>query len=181
MPSTANPRGFTPVRHMTGGEIRENLYKVDSSNATAIFPGDLVKLESDGRIAPAAADTGLTVIGVAVAVYDSNKRPIAAGYLAALTAGFIGVVDDPYIIYEVEADGSVAETDVGATANHVATAGDTTTGRSKHSLDASDIGTGAQLKILGLYDVSGNAFDDSFVRLEVLINEQHYKAAVAGV
>jgi len=50
----------------------------------------------------------------------------------------------------------------------------------KNELDSSDIGTGAQLKIIGLHPVAGNAWGEHS-KLVVMFNEHHYKAAVAGV
>lgn len=184
MGTTSRPHGFTPVAHLTGGAIRTREYHVDSSNATAIFVGDLVKIEADGNIAPAAADTGTAVIGSARWVLDSNRSPIDAGYLAASTEGYVGVSDDPDLIYSVNEDGDttpLAATAIGNTLNHVATAGDTATGISKHVLDSDDIGTGAQCKVVGLLETDDNAWSDTYTETLVILNEHHYKAAVAGV
>lgn len=184
MATTDKKHGFVPVKHLTGGEIRSHEYHVDSANATAIFPGDLVKMEADGDIAPAAANDGTVVVGVAVGTKDVNRVANSAGFLAASTEGYIDVVDDPDVVFRVQEDGvgtPLAATAVGATANHVAGAGDTTVGISNHTIDSSDIGTGAQLKVYGLYETSDNAWGDTFSEVLVLINEHHYKAAVVGI
>jgi hypothetical protein len=186
MSTVANPVGFRPVGHLLmpsfSGKTRR--YQVDASNTPGIFKGDLVKIEADGHIAAAAAATGLPVIGVAVAFFDSTGSPLAAGYLAASTAGYVDVIVDPYVVYVVQEDGAGTslfddESGIGATADHVAGTGSTTTGLSGHTLNSDD--TNAQLQVLGLYGDVNNAWADTYTDIEVLINEHHYKAAVAGV
>ena len=149
------------------------LYPVDSSNSTAIFKGDLVKLEADGNIAPAEAGAGNVVVGVAVGLQDSNGK--ALEYLPASTAGYALVADDPRCLFVVQADSgtSVAASDVGATADHVAGAGSTISGDSAHELDSSDIGTGGQLQIIGKEEVNGNDWGEH-VNLIVRIAEHAY-------
>lgn len=94
----------------------------------------------------------------------------------------VQVYDDPNIVFGVQADTgtAVAATDRFATANHVATTGSTTTKLSANELDSSDIGTGAQLKIIGIIDEPNNSWAEH-VDLEVIFNEHLYKAAVAGI
>ena len=184
MSTTDKKHGFIPVKHLTGGAIRSREYHVDSSNTPGIFIGDLVMIESDGNIAAATAAIGLPAIGVAVGVKDANRKPIAAGYLAASTEGYVDVVDDPYVVFRVQEDGAGTSlfgdtTGIGATADHVAGTGSTSTGISGHTLNSDS--TDAQLKVIGLYETSDNAWADTYTEILVLINEHHYKAAVAGV
>ncbi|TAL13924.1 hypothetical protein EPN95_04525 [Patescibacteria group bacterium] len=186
MSTTDKKHGFVPVKSLVGGAIRTREYHVDSANATGVFIGDLVMIENDGNIAPATADIGLACIGVATGVKDVNRVAIKAGYLAASTEGYVDVVDDPYVVFRVQEDGAgtsliEAQTAIGNTANHVAGAGSTTTGISAHTINSDDVGTGAQLKIVGLYEDPNNAFTDTYTEVLVLINEHHYKAAVVGV
>jgi len=162
-----------------------NEYPVDVGNTPTISPGDLIDMEADGNVSRAAADAGTSVIGVCAYVLDTNRAPIALGQLATTTVGYVGVYDDPSIIFRVQEDGDTTpisdRTCVGATANHIDAAGSTTTGKSVQTLDSTDVGTGAQLKIIGLYDVPGNAWADTYTELLVVINEHHYRGAVAGV
>lgn len=159
------------------------LYDVDSSNGTAIFKGDLVKLEADGNIAPAAA--GDRALGVAVSVkpdYDVAAT-IHPGYLPASTAGKILVVTDPNALYEIQEDSvgaALAATDKGALVDIIAGAGSTTTGRSAHEVDSSTLGTSnGQLKLIKLVDRSDNAVGDQ-AKWVVKINE-HYFSSEAGI
>lgn len=170
MANVDNPKGLFPVGHLTGGEIRTNSYPMTAS--TTIYRGDILKVVAAGTVQPSAADDGLIVVGVA-AEYKVS---------AATGTSNIQVYDDPYIIFGVQADTgtAVAATAVFATANHVAGAGSATTKLSGHELDSSDIGTGAQLKIIGKIEEPNNDWAEH-VDLKVIFNEHLYKAAVAGV
>lgn len=171
MANEDNARGFWPTRHLAGGEIRtEEL--VLTTGATA-YQGDLLKVVAAGTVEPSGADDGIIVIGVA-AEYVSDSG--SAG------GKKIKVYADPYIAFGVQADSGTSPTsaDVFATANHVAGSGSATTKMSGHELDASDIGTGGQLEIIGIIDRPDNSWGEH-VDLEVRIAEHKRNAAVAGV
>lgn len=170
MANVDNARGFWPVRHLSGGEIRTNNYPMTAS--TTIYKGDLLKVVDGGTVEPAAADAGIIVIGV------------AAEYKVSAATGTteVAVYDDPNIIFGVQADTgtAVAATERFETANHVAGSGSATTKLSGHELDSSDIATGSQLKIIGIINEPLNSWAEH-VDLEVLINEHLFRGAVAGV
>jgi enhancing lycopene biosynthesis protein 2 len=170
MANTDKPTGFRPIRHLTGGEIRTER-RVLTASAT-VYPGDVVKAVAGGSVEAAAADDGIICPGV------------AAEYKVAAATGttWVDVYVDPNIVYEVQADSGTALTAaaVNATANHVATTGSTTTLMSLQELDSSDVGTGANFKILGMVPRADNEWAEH-VKLEVIFNEHLYKAAVAGV
>jgi hypothetical protein len=173
MSNIDNPRGLWPLRHLTGGEIRTNSYILTTS--TAVYNGDLVKVVAGGTVEPGAATSGAIIIGV------------SAEYVAAAnaTAGTkIQVYDDPNIVFGIQADTgtAVAATDIFASADHVATAGSATTGRSAMELDSSDLATTAQaqLKVLGLVDTPDNAWGEH-ADLEVVLNEHYFKSSAVGV
>mgnify|MGYP000873074440 CR=1 FL=1 len=181
MANTNRPRGAYPTRNLDGSKsFATNEYTVDSSNGTAIFPGDFVQLEADGNVAPATAGTGVELLGVCAGVVgrydDLSKR-----YLPASTAGTISVWDSPYTMFSVqEDDGGTALTAAGRGANVaiVAGAGSTTTSLSAHELDQdSVVATTEQLRLVRLIPVEDNAYGDN-ADWEVLINEHEYKQAV---
>ena len=165
------PRGLWPIRHLTGGEIRSREYTV--TTGSTVYTGDLLKAVNGGTVEPSAANDGIIVVGVAAHYVDDS---------ASAGGKKVQVYDDPYIVFGAQADSGTATTsaDVFETANHVAGSGSSTSYLSGHELDASDIATGAQLKIIGLVDAQGNAWGEHS-DVEVLINEHLYKAAVAGV
>lgn len=187
MANVDRPMGAIPVETLSGspvsGAIRE--YAVDSSNATAIFPGDFITLEADGNVTPAAA--GGVILGVCVGV--KVDRAVAAtehpGYLPASTAGYIKVAVGPDIIYEVQEDsvgGALDATAVGANIDHIAGAGSTTTGRSAHELASSTLTAAgsAGLRIIGPSKRVDNEVGSDNGKWLVRVHESHF-AATNGI
>jgi hypothetical protein len=162
-------RGLWPLRHLTGGEIRTNEYTVTTGEI--IYKGDLVKIVAGGTVEIGAAAIGTAAIGVASEYVDDSLS--AGGVL-------IRVWDDPNIVFGLQCvtGQTPAATDVGATGDHIDTTGDTVTKLSKNEFNTP--GTNAQLKIIGLVRTPDNAWGEH-ADLEVIFNEHHYKAAVAGV
>lgn len=182
MANADRPNGLHPVRHLMGSPIVANEYSVDSSNATAIFPGDVVIMEADGKIAPYTGTGGGNVLGVMAGLKDVSGN-LSLQYLAASTAGTVLVYDDPYIIFEAQEDDggtALAATSVGANVDLLATAGSTTTQNSRHELDRSTIATTtAQCRLLRLVPRVDNAYGD-WARWEVILNEHGFRDT-AGV
>lgn len=184
MSNVDRPMGAIPVGTISGspvnGAVRE--YPVDASNATAIFPGDFVTLETDGNVTPAAA--GGVILGVCVGV--KVDRSVAAtehpGYLPATTAGDIMVSVGPDVIYEVQEDGVGGALDAGAIGSnidHIAGAGSTDTGRSAHELDSSSATAAgsAGLRIIGFSKRVDNEVGSANGKLLVVVHESHLNAA----
>lgn len=138
--------GFTPSRHLQSGNCtRTNRYKVNASNAAALYKGDAVILVS-GAVTVAATNGDSPVLGVIAALYDSNGRPLthnqptSGPYLPAATVGFADVFDDPNIVYEVVADSACSDLDIGQIGTLLAsTSGSPALGRSAQQIDASSI------------------------------------------
>lgn len=167
MANVDRPIGFRPAK----GSGAQHVYlriPVDSSSGTALFVGDVVSFNAAGSVRPAAADDGVSAAGICVAVYDSDGNPCGSPnssesnkHLSASTAGFALValaVPGAMFIGQLDSGTTPTSADIGATCNHVAGVGDTTTSRSRHELDASDIGTGLQFRIVGLVDDPGNSW-----------------------
>lgn len=179
-------RGFSPIGLLQGGAIPVRQFGVDSSNGTAIYVGDLVSAENDGKIAVSSADDGVIVLGSVVGIYDSLGNPIdspnsttSTPYLAASTAGYVDVaLMVPGALFQVES-ASAAVTDVFASANHVAGTGSTVTGVSGHYLDSATTGA-ANFIILDKVNEPNNAWGAN-VDLVVTTAESFFMAAGAGV
>ncbi len=171
MANVDGARGFFPTRHLSGGEVHTREYTLTTGQT--VYKGDLVKLVTAGTVEEADANDGLVVCGVAAGYVDDSA---SAGGKKVL------VYADPNIVFGIQSDTGTATaiTDIGRTANHVAGAGVAATGLSGHELDASDIGTGAQLMIIGLVDRTGNAWG-AHSEVEVLINEHVARAAGTAV
>ena len=167
MANVDNPKGFYPVRHASGGEIRTRHYILTTGEV--VYKGELLKAVAGGTVETAATGIALAAIG------------IAAEYMDGTTAGTeVAVYDDPQIVFGVQSDGTAAATGVFATCDHTAGAGSATTGCSADELDISTIGTGGQLEILGKIETPGNDWG-AHTDLEVLFNEHKRKAAVASI
>jgi hypothetical protein len=155
--------GFRPVNNdgAKGSRMSPRRYKVAAADATDLFPGDPVILTGTSIIdaqsglnfpvvTRATAGDGNYVTGVVVdfiPVTDDSLRY----KVDAVTERDVLVIDDPEQLYEIQADGSVAITDIGNTADIIFTnAGDQINGQSGAELDTSDIGTGDQLVIEGV-------------------------------
>lgn len=157
-----------PFGALPTGEIKRlRAYRKDAS-ASRIFPGDFVKMESDGNIAVATA--GDRLLGVAA---DPSANATADTEVM--------VYDDQDQLFVIQDDSdttNVAETNIGNNADIVATTGNTTTGRSNHELDSDTAGTGtAQLRMLGLHPIEAGSFASaagSPRRWIVRINEHEY-------
>ena len=179
MANSDSPNGFNLLGRIGDGVANVQEYDVDSSNGTAIFIGDPVIAEADGNIAPATAGAGTNVIGFVLGCFNSDREAIS--FLAASTAGFITVCDDDHAIMGIQSDSgtNVDSSDRFATADFVAGAGSTALGRSRYELDASDIGTGAQLRILDKIDTPNNNFGEDHVQLKVIWAEHLFKTTTS--
>lgn len=188
------PFGLRPVTTdgNAGSRTKLSRYAIQASEGTDLFRGDPVILEGTavldeqtGTYVPtvvrATAGNGNELTGSIV-----DFEPVTDESLTyktdATTERFVLVADDPYQLFEVQADGSVAVTDVGNTADIIFThAGSTDTGQSGMELDTSDIGTGKQLVIEGVsYKPDRSDLDSANPVLLVRISE-HQKRNLTGV
>jgi hypothetical protein len=156
MANVDSPRGFVPIGHLSGGEIRPRSYEADE-DSDAIYKGDVVTLGTNGKATLAAA--GDVVLG------------IAAETKTTLEGQQISVFDDPNIIYEVQGYTGVtfALGMVGEKADCVATAGTAATGMSLMELNDPEAPT-AQFIILGKVDRPNNDWGEH-VKLLVKVYE----------
>ncbi len=147
-------KGFQLITDDGKGDVVLNKATVDAANATAIFKNDPITAEADGNVTVSSADDGVVVLGVADGFLSTTGEPLS--YLPATTAGTVLYIDPKGRRFKIQSDAgtTVAATAVYATANHAAGTGSTVTGISGAELDASDIGTGIQLRILGKDDDS---------------------------
>lgn len=191
MANVSRPRGAVPVKMKNGSPWNgmANLYFIPSTDGTAVYVGDFVKLagsaSTDGyatvtRAAAADALVGV-VIGFRVNPGDLN---LSGSYRAASTDRYALVVDDPDVVFEIQEDavgGALAVTDISLNADFVATAGSSTTGRSAEQLDTSTKATTAALplKILGFVDRVDNEIGSSNAKVLVLINN-HQRGSSTG-
>ena len=122
MANADTPRGFWPVRHLTGGTIRANQYLIASGATGNIFSGDAVKLVAGGGIEVAAA--GERIVGVFEGVEYTNAAgdSIYSKYWPTTQVATnikAYVFDDPMVVFGVQSAGSTVAADVGNLGDHV--------------------------------------------------------------
>lgn len=186
MANTDTPFGFKPVKHLLGmpwnGKV--STYYVPVGNATALFKGDPVRSigssDSTGKFPSVVkSDAGEIVRGVIVGFGDNpyvmtHPDTPNRDYLPISTASYVFVVDDPFVIFEVQEDsvGNDMTADmVGLQTDFTDGAGSTVTGKSGLELDSSDTATAlGQCKIMRVVDREDNALGTN-CKWEVLIVE----------
>ena len=150
--------GFRPVRHLTGGLIRTNEYKIAANYGTSIFQGTPVLAVTAGGIEVADDSSGtpsviLGIFGGCFYTDPTTSKPTFSNYYPASTNAsdiVAQVYDDPRIVFEVQHDGTgTAAKNFGAF-DFVGKSGSTTTGRSTGELDTTTVTTSGQFKQIGI-------------------------------
>jgi hypothetical protein len=179
MSSTSAPFGLRPISHVSGYGTRGSRAipgGIATGYATAIYENQPVKFATDGTIAPVSA-TSDDFIGVFVGVEwtDSEGRRKVSNRWTASTAGteiIAYVVDDPNMEYEIQADGSLAQTALMDQLNFTnLSSGSTVTGFSSATANATPVGAGnqGQLRVVGLGNAIDNAWGDSYTVVRVQV------------
>lgn len=185
MSATLAPFGFQPVWHPTGLD-RGIAYTIASTYGTSIYKYDPVLLNTNGTITIGGTTGDLLGVFNGVEYTDATGKPTWSNYWpAATTATAITawVWVDPQIVYQVQANGTVASTAVGDQANTGTYAGSTSTGLSATPLSSSLAGNGvqAQWRIVGLAPYADNAWGDAYTVLWVQIAQQQYTSNKVAV
>ena len=133
--NVAAPFGFRPVRYLNGtpwnGKFRIYYIGSTSASTTPIGLGDPVSMLPSGStwtattytdplgycpsvvIAPVSASAQFNFVGIAVAFGQDPSNmftptDLYTNWRAASTARYVGVVDDPNVVFQVQDDGSTA-------------------------------------------------------------------------
>jgi len=188
MSATNAPFGMRPAFHPSGLDRASALADgIVSAYSTDILKGQPVKMASTGVIQVAAAGDAFLGAFSGVEWTDTTGRRRVSNYWPANTAYQTGsciayFYNDPNIVYEIQADGSLAQSSVGDEADlSNTTAGSTTTGLSQCTLSTTLVGAGntAQMRILNLAPYPGNAWGDAYTIVRANIAKYQF-AGVAG-
>lgn len=199
MANTDAPFGLRPVMHRSGapynGAVRP--YYLPSTYATAVFIGDAVvktgtantaqvTVPGGGTFVPgslpeinrATVGDGNAITGVVVG-FASDADDLV--YNAASTERVAFVCDDPDVLFEIQADGTLAATSVGLNAVLIDThSGSTSTGLSGTELDTTSDAPAAdasnQLTIIGIPNREDNS-DLSAANVNVLVKINNHTEA----
>jgi hypothetical protein len=188
MSSTNAPFGLRPAFHPSGLDRATALADgILSTYSTDILKGQPVKFASTGVIQVAAAGDAFAGAFSGVEWTDTTGRRRVSNNWPANTAYQTGsciayFYNDPNIVYEIQAAGSLAQTSIGDEADlSNTTAGSTTTGLSACTLSTTLAGAGntAQMRIINLAPYPDNAWGDNYTIVRATIAKFQF-AGVAG-
>ena len=187
MTATAAPFGLQPARKLGQGRNSEGVstYRIVNGFAGNIFTGDLVRLNvANGTITAVSASTNMGIgvfLGCQYNDPNNNNRPRWNTYWPTGTSVTDGsqpvcyVADDPWQTFYIQADVSVSVGDIGRTFAVSVSAGNTTTGQSRYSLNGGSRGLEQNhLQIIDVRDIPGNVFSDAFPIVEVRIKNHFF-------
>lgn len=194
MANVSRINGFRPVKHLDGspwnGQV--NRYYAASTDATAIFNGDLVKLaavtEQPGAVllggfnatvggtqgvTKFVAGTDTTAVGVAVGFMINPLNLNSPQYRTASTAMYVLVADAPDTVFEVQSSNAVV-TDFNTNAQVTDAGGSTVTGFSGETVSAFATTNTLPIKLVGALQKVDNDITSVNYRVLCIINNHPY-------
>ena len=190
MSSTSAPFGLRPSFHPSGLDRAVALANgIASGYSSGILKGQPVALNTSGNIVASAAGDAFQGAFAGHEYTDLTGRRIVSNQWIANTAYQTGsevtyYYSDPNIVYDIQANGSLAQTSIGDQANFASiTAGSTTTGLSQCMISSSLGGAGnvGDLRIIGLTPAVDNAWGDAYTVVQVQVSRSQYVATVNAI
>ena len=187
------PFGLRPAYFPTGLERAQALANgITSGYGSNILKGQAVQYSPGAGVILPVVDTTTNSGNVAGAFAgvewtDTTGRRRVSNYWPSGTSGTSIVAyfyNDQQIVYEIQADGSVAQTAIGNEANFSNfTAGSTTTGLSQMTLSATLVGSGntGQVRIVDLAPYPDNAWGDAYTIVRVQISKPQFVPGSAAI
>ena len=197
MATTSAPRGLKPIGILGGmpfaGSTRE--YLIKSGYTTAIYNGDCVGFANvasstdDGYLVREAVASEVNPIGVFLGCWytdpNTSQPTWRQYYPGSISASDIKAVVtiNPTTLYEIQADGAVAQPDLGKTIDLVQTqSGSTTTGNSGMQADQSTINiTGKCWRIVDFVNRPGSSIWDTYTDIIVMMNQTEHALVAAAI
>jgi hypothetical protein len=197
MASTLTPYGFRAVNELGGlpyaGSTRQFLIDPAGYN-TNIFNGSIVRINANGYInivLTTGADDSANVfpagtIGIFVgcSFVNAQGQTIYSQYYPANTASVNGsaitayVIDDDRAVFQVQANGSITQAELGQnvflSAVQSTSTGSTTTGNSTTAVSASSQTATAAFRIVGFPQTVNNAVGDDYTEILVKFNPGYH-------
>jgi len=190
MSSTNAPFGMRPSFHPSGLDRAVALPNgIASAYGTGILKGQPVALNTSGNIICAVAGSAYQGAFAGHEFTDVTGRRLVSNQWVASTAYQAGseityYYSDPNIVYDIQADGSLAQTAIGDQANFTnISAGSTTTGLSQCTISTSLAGSSAvgDMRIIGLTPAVDNAFGDAFTVVQVQVSRSQFVATINAI
>lgn len=186
MANTNAPYGLRAVNRNDGMPYAgaTSQFLIDPAGlASNIFNGQVVIINANGYIALSTAtgadlttnNLGGNTLGgwgvfVGCSYINAQGQQIYAQYYPSGTTGVViaFVVDDPNVLFQAQADGAVAQADLGTNTTFAAvqstSTGSTRTGNSTSALDATVATTTMPFRIVGFVSTPGDAYTDILVK-----------------
>lgn len=189
MSTSSAPFGLRPSYHPSG-VIRPTMYSIATGYAVNIYGNQPVRIapatsggETEGTVVAAAIGSSFIGTFSGVEWTDSDGRRRVSNKWTASTAGTdinAYVTLDSAIVYDIQANGSMAANTIGQQYNTTAIGtGNSSVGISQMMLDTATSGTNAQLRVIGLTPGPDNAWGDNYTIVQVQI-AQHQNVANAA-
>jgi hypothetical protein len=193
MATSATPYGLKPIGLIGGqsyaGSTRQ--IKIASAYGTNIYSGSIVAVVAAGTleivttIGSAASPFPAGTVGVFVGCSYTDpstsqktfKQNWPTGTVATDAVGY--VVDDPDVLFMVQADGAVPQSALGSNAPLAAvqstSTGSTTTGNSTSALDATvAVTSGVSFRVVDFVDSTTSTVGDAYTDVIVKFNNHSY-------
>ncbi len=181
MSTVSAPFGLKPSMSPSG-TIRPgpSTYTILTGYASAILQNQPVKIAADGSINAAAIGDRFIGTFQGVEYTDTTGRRRVSNQWVASTAAtdiVAYVTWDPNLVYEIQANATMAIANIGEQYDFtVITAGSTTTGLSQMMLDVASTAANASMSVIGLNPGPDNAWGDAFPIVLVRISEHQFVA-----
>ena len=197
MSATSAPFGLRPAFHPSGLDRAQALANgIVSGYASNILKGQPVQYGTTansgtlGTIIAAGTTGAIAGAFSGVEFTDTTGRRRVSNYWPASTAYTTGscvayFYNDQNIVYEIQADGAMAQTTIGNEYNFTATtAGSTTTGLSQCTLGASTAagnGVQGQMRVVNLGQGVDNAWADAYTVVQVVNAQSQFFGSVTAI
>ena len=190
MSSLNQPFGMRPSFHPSGLDRAVALPNgIASAYGTGLLKGQPVALNTSGNIIAAVAGSAYQGAFAGHEFTDLTGRRQVSNQWVANTAYQTGseityYYSDPNIVYDIQADGSLAQTAIGDQANFTnISAGSTNTGLSQCTISTSLAGSSAvgDMRIIGLTPAVDNAFGDAYTIVQVQVSRSQFVATINAI
>ena len=186
MSTVSAPFGLRPAYHPSG-QTRPERFAITAASAAAMYKNGGIIINTDGGVITAADNTGyLDGVFVGCEYLDVTLKPVFSNFWPAdtlATEAFAFVITDKDTVFEIQCNGSLAQTDINS---HIgmttATLGSTMTGQSTGYATLANLSTSTenQLQIIGLAPYADNAWGDTFTIVRVKLANSKYAAPLTA-
>ena len=195
MANLDRPSGLKPIKNLGGSPWngKANIYYFTAAYDSTVFKGDIVKLagsaDATGKFPSIEKSAAGNLANVGVVIGFGTHPSLMVDpdnlnmkYKLTKTEMYALVVDDPFVIFEVQEDGAIDADAVGQAADFIDAGGDTDTGLSGMELDSSDIAinSAGTLRIMRAVNREDNVLGTN-CKWEVPLAEHAYREQVTVV